>query len=107
MSRPLHFFGGLGMLSILSGGSIAVILLGMKLQNPQLDVMRSHGPLFVIGSVLIIAGVQLLALGLLGELQVRHFFGGQQPAPYALDRLVRLSSFEERSMVSERRREDF
>ncbi len=44
-------------------------LLGMKLLNPSLDLMQVHGPMFVIASVLIVSGIQLLALGLLGELQ--------------------------------------
>ena len=33
-----------------------------------------HGPLFVIAGVLILAGIQMLAIGLLGELQVRHYY---------------------------------
>jgi glycosyltransferase involved in cell wall biosynthesis len=102
MSRPLHFFGGFGILGILSGSSMALVLLGMKLFNPQMDMMRHHGPMFVIGSVLIVSGVQLLALGLLGELQVRHYYSSQRPASYAVDRLVRLVSSDEQSLLSER-----
>ena len=89
MSRPLHFFGGLGVLGILGGCSVAATLLGMKILNPQLYVMHHHGPMFVIGSVLIVSGIQLLAIGLLGELQVRHFHMGQQRTPYTIDRMVR------------------
>jgi glycosyltransferase involved in cell wall biosynthesis len=107
MSRPLHLFGGLGMLSMMGGTTIAMILLGMKIQDPQMAVMHHHGPMFVIGSVLILAGIQLLALGLLGELQVRHYYTNQEPTPYALDRLVRLVPSEEQRAVSNRRREKF
>jgi len=107
MSRPLHFFGSLGMLSIMGGSAVAMILLGMKVENPQLEVMHNHGPMFVIGSVLILAGIQLLAIGLLGELVVRHYYSNQQPAPYILDRLVRLVSSDEQGMVSDRRKEKF
>ena len=102
MSRPLHFFGGLGVLGILSGSGMAFLLLVMKVLNPGMDMMRHHGPMFVIGSVLIIAGVQMLAIGLLGELQVRHYYSGQHPASYTVDRLVRLASPEEQSLLSER-----
>jgi len=102
MSRPLHFFGGFGALSMLVGSVMAATLLGIKIFNPQIDVMHTHGPLFVIGSVLIVAGVQLMALGLLGELQVRHYYSGQHPASYAVDRLVRLVSADEQSLLSER-----
>jgi len=45
----------------------------------------------------------LLAIGLLGELQVRHYHSSQRPAPYAVDRLVRLASPEEQGMLSEGR----
>jgi glycosyltransferase involved in cell wall biosynthesis len=107
MSRPLHFFGSVGLLGILGGSSIAMLLMGMKIQNPQFDVMHEHGPLFVIGSVLIVAGIQLLALGLLGELQVRHHYTNQHPAPYTVDRLVRLVPSDEQNMVPERRQDDF
>jgi glycosyltransferase involved in cell wall biosynthesis len=102
MSRPLHFFGGFGTLGILSGSIMAVILLGLKMLNPHTSIMHTHGPMFVIASVLIVAGIQLLALGLLGELQVRHYYGSQRPVSYAVDRLVRLVAADEQSILSER-----
>jgi glycosyltransferase involved in cell wall biosynthesis len=102
MSRPLHFFGGFGILGMFAGSVMAAILLGMKLFNPHMSVMLDHGPVFVIASVLILAGVQLLALGLLGELQVHHFYNSQHPASYTVDRLVRLASAEEQSLLSDR-----
>jgi glycosyltransferase involved in cell wall biosynthesis len=101
MNRPLHFFGGFGALSILAGSCMAAILLGMKIFNPHLDVMLQHGPMFVIGSVLIISGIQLLAIGLLGELQVRLFYAGRQRTPYSIDSMVRLRVPEESHVLSQ------
>jgi glycosyltransferase involved in cell wall biosynthesis len=101
MNRPLHFFGGFGMLSILAGSCMASTLLGMKILNPQLDVMRHHGPMFVIGSVLIVAGIQLLAIGLLGELHVRLFYAGRQRTPYSIESMVRLRVSEEPHVLSQ------
>jgi len=103
MSRPMHFFGGFGALGILAGSFMAAILLGMKLSNPGMEVMHHHGPMFVIGSVLIVAGIQMLAIGLLGELQVRHYYTSNHPAPYTVDRLVRLAAMDEQNMLSDRR----
>jgi hypothetical protein len=100
MSRPLHFFGGLGLLGILGGCSVAATLLGIKVLNPQLSVMHHHGPMFVVGSVLIVSGIQLLAIGLLGELQVRHFHTGQQRTPYTIDRMVRRRASKESRILS-------
>ncbi|HUV70602.1 MAG TPA: glycosyltransferase family 2 protein [Terracidiphilus sp.] len=107
MSRPLHFFGGLGLLGMMAGSLMAAILLGMKILNPGLDVMHHHGPMFVIGSVLIVSGIQLLAIGLLGELQVRHYYTNDPPASYAVDRLVRLASADEQSLLSESKEDNF
>jgi glycosyltransferase involved in cell wall biosynthesis len=107
MSRPLHFFGGLGALGILGGSGLAVVLLALKLFHPSTAMMLYHGPLFVLGSVLILAGIQLLAIGLLGELQVRHYYTGQHPASYTVDRLVRLASAEEQGLLSERQEGNF
>jgi hypothetical protein len=43
--------------------------------------------------VLILAGVQLLALGLLGEMQVRYHHEPRRP-PYALERVLRAEEHE-------------
>jgi glycosyltransferase involved in cell wall biosynthesis len=101
MSRPLHFFGSLGALGIVAGSVISAILLGMKILDPHMSILNLHGPLFVIGAVLIVAGIQMLAIGLLGELQVRHYYTLEHRAPYAVDRLVRLASPEEQSLLSD------
>jgi glycosyltransferase involved in cell wall biosynthesis len=107
MSRPLHFFGSFGALGILAGGFISALLLGMKIVHPHQNVMDLHGPLFVIAGVLILAGIQMLAIGLLGELQVRHFHTAQQRAPYAIDRIVRLRTPEEPSILTDRHDDTF
>jgi glycosyltransferase involved in cell wall biosynthesis len=103
LSRPLHFFGGLGALGMFAGSVMAAALLGLKLLHPHTGVLEIHGPMFIIASVLIVAGIQLLAIGLLGELQVRHYHSSQRSASYTIDRLVRLASSDEPNLLSERR----
>ncbi len=94
MTRPLHFFGTIGSLGMLSGSGIAVWLLVLKLLTGQ-HIVQLHGPMFIIAGVLILAGIQMLGIGLLGELQVRHFHTANHRAPYAVDRVLRLRSSEE------------
>jgi glycosyltransferase involved in cell wall biosynthesis len=101
MSRPLHFFGGFGALGIMTGSFISAALLVLKVLHPHVSLVDQHGPLLVLGAVLILAGTQMLAIGLLGELQVRHYHTMQNRAPYTVDRVVRLISPEERSMLSD------
>jgi hypothetical protein len=81
---------------------MSMLLLIWKLVNPHMNIMDQHGPMFVIAAVLIVAGIQMLAIGLLGELQVRHYYTGQQRQPYAIDRIVRLRAPEEPSILSDR-----
>jgi hypothetical protein len=72
-----------------------------------MDMLIHHGPMFVIGAVLILAGIQMLAIGLLGELQVRHYYTGQHPASYTVDRIVRLAMADEQNILSERQDGNF
>src|SRR5579871_2180804 len=88
LSRPLHFFGTVGMLSILAGTGVTGWLLVEKFLH-NASVMLDHGPLMIFSAVLIVAGVQLLGLGLLGEMQVRHYHEPVRRAPYSIDRILR------------------
>lgn len=94
MMRPLHFFGSIGALSVLAGMAMSFGLLLLKLLTHG-HVLHEHGPWFIMASVLIVAGVQLIGIGLLGELQVRHYHSPQHRAPYAVERMVRMRPTEE------------
>jgi len=93
LSRPLHFFGSLGLLSMLTGATFSGILIAKKILYGT-QIMTQHGPLMVFAAVLILAGIQLLAFGLLGEMQVRHYHEPARRAPYAVDRVLRAQSEE-------------
>src|SRR5690242_18743358 len=88
LSRPLHFFGTAGLVGVFCGGALAFWLLLWKLFY-HVQVMQQHGPLMMFAAVLILGGVQLVGLGLLGELQVRHFHEPGRRAPYSVSRVLR------------------
>src|SRR6266542_3833181 len=94
LSRPLHFFGTAGMMSILSGSGVAGWLLAQKFVR-HTSIMAQHGPLMIFAAVLLLAGLNLLAIGLLGELQVRHYHEPTRRAPYSLERVIRSHSEEQ------------
>ena len=98
LSRPLHFFGTMGMFSIMGGVAVAGYL-GFESFLHQTDVMMKHGPLMIFAAVLLLAGLNMLAVGLLGEMQVRHYHEPAQRAPYSVDRILRAQS--EESTISE------
>jgi glycosyltransferase involved in cell wall biosynthesis len=101
MTRPLHFFGSFGALGILFGGVVSTGLFISKLSNWHQSIMDAHGPLVVMAGVMVVAGIQMLAIGLLGELQVRHYHTTNHRAPYAIDRIIRMGAPGEASLLSE------
>src|SRR3984885_3554625 len=61
LSRPLNFFGTLGLLSMFSGSGISGWLIFEKLLHHS-DVMYQHGPLMIFFAVLLLAGLNMLAV---------------------------------------------
>jgi len=68
MDRPLHFFGSLGFISVLSGLITEIYILYLK--YILLDSFQQHVALIIFGAILIIVGLQLFTFGLMGELIV-------------------------------------
>ncbi len=66
--RPLHFFGLMGMLTFLAGFIIDLEIVIEKLLG---KTSISNRPLFLVGVLLIIVGVQFVSIGLLGEMITR------------------------------------
>jgi dolichol-phosphate mannosyltransferase len=62
--RPLHLFGGLGLLLSFTGGVILVYLTVIKLTGEAIG----RRPLLLLGVLLVVVGIQFLSLGLLSEL---------------------------------------
>ncbi len=98
LSRPLHFFGTVGMSGVMAGLGLALWMMVDKLLH-QTHLVSQHGPLMLTSAVLIVAGVQLVALGLLGELQVRHYYDPTERTPYSVERVLR--SQQEQSHLTE------
>ena len=71
LSRPLHFFGTAGFLAMFAGSALGLWLLIDRVVF-GVHVMGEHGPLLIFTAVLIVFGGQLLAVGLLAEMQVRY-----------------------------------
>ena len=62
--RPLHLFGGLGLLTMLGGGACLVYLTFLKAQGHAIG----SRPLLTLGVLLVVVGIQLLSIGLIGEM---------------------------------------
>src|ERR1700676_3284829 len=81
-TRPMHFFGRLGLLAFGSGfltlGSLAV----HKLWGH--GMMTDHGPLMIAGGLLLLGGLMMFSTGLIGEVLMRTYFASQGRRIYAV-----------------------
>jgi glycosyltransferase involved in cell wall biosynthesis len=62
--RPLHFFGGIGMLLGAIGSTILLYLTVLKLSGSAIG----GRPLLMLGILLVVVGIQFFSLGLVGEM---------------------------------------
>ena len=86
--RPLHLFGGLGLLAGTMGFAILVYLTIVKLAGHAIG----QRPLLTLGVLLIVVGIQLLSLGLLSELITSHHeerTGGADRTARLVDEVLR------------------
>ncbi|CUS92018.1 Glycosyltransferase involved in cell wall bisynthesis [Candidatus Kryptobacter tengchongensis] len=68
--RPLHLFGTVGLAVFLLGFGITFYLSLLKLIE---NISLSNRPLFILGVMLTIVGVQFISIGLLGEMITKAY----------------------------------
>jgi glycosyltransferase involved in cell wall biosynthesis len=84
--RPLHLFGGVGVLLTLAGLAIELYLTVLKLSGEALG----NRPLLFLGLLLIVVGIQLLTFGLLAQMMVlaRRDRASSQVRPGQVERTI-------------------
>ncbi|MFB3828668.1 MAG: glycosyltransferase family 2 protein [Bryobacteraceae bacterium] len=85
-TRPMHFFGSLGLISGGVGGGILAYLLVHKLMGREIVV--EHGPLMVAGTLLLLSGLTMFSTGLIGEMMMRTYFESQDRRIYAIREIL-------------------
>jgi glycosyltransferase involved in cell wall biosynthesis len=82
-TKPLQFFGLMG-LACLTGG--AGIGLWVFLRKAILDegLLANHGPLMLLGMALVMGGIQFIATGLIGEMLARTYYESQNKPVYSV-----------------------
>jgi glycosyltransferase involved in cell wall biosynthesis len=85
-TRPMHFFGALGLASGGVGSLILAYLAFRKLMGDEL--VMAHGPLMMGGGLLLLAGLMMFSTGLLGEVLIRTYFETQDRRIYAVRQIL-------------------
>lgn len=81
--RPMHFFGTLGIMSFVLGFLILLFLTLQKFYSEEYGI--AGRPLFFLGILTVIVGVQLFVTGFLAELVVRN---GADRNHYLIDKRI-------------------
>ncbi|MGB7291984.1 MAG: glycosyltransferase family 2 protein [Thermodesulfobacteriota bacterium] len=92
-TRPIQIFGLLGVISLLSGLIVGSYLSILKIffGHPLRD-----RPLLLLCILLVIFGVQLIAMGLLGELVVRSYYESQNKPTYVVKEILGIQSTDDK-----------
>jgi glycosyltransferase involved in cell wall biosynthesis len=78
-SRPGHFFGLIGLLLSSLGALILIYLISLKLIY-GLDI--GDRPLLIAGTLLVVVGIQLVSLGVIGEILSRTYYASSREKSY-------------------------
>ena len=84
LSKPMHLFGGIGILFTLSGIGINIYLFGLKLMGQ--DIWGK--PLLILGLITFFGGLQFLTTGIIVEILMRVYYEGQEKKPYRLRKIT-------------------
>ncbi len=82
--RPMHLFGGLGLLFVLAGLVISAYLTVLKILGEGIG----DRPLLLLAVLLVILGVQFIVMGLIAELTVRTYYETQDLRVYRVREVV-------------------
>jgi glycosyltransferase involved in cell wall biosynthesis len=88
LQRPMHLFGTWGILITIIGIAINFYLLILKLMGN--DIWGK--PLLLLGILLILAGFQLITIGIIAEIVMRTYYESQDKTPYRIKRIVKSES---------------
>jgi glycosyltransferase involved in cell wall biosynthesis len=82
--RPIHLFGPVGIITIGIGSAIYLYLLVIKIMGE--DIWGR--PILVLGSILIVGGIQLLTFGIITELIMRTYYESQKKTTYTIRHII-------------------
>ena len=81
-TRPMHFFGSIGLASGGLGAAILAFLVADKMRGHA--IVGEHAPLVFLGGLLLVAGLMMFSTGLIGEVVIRTYFESQDRRIYAV-----------------------
>ncbi|RYC67693.1 glycosyltransferase family 2 protein [Spirosoma sordidisoli] len=92
MQRPIHFFGGAGILAFLVAFVATLLATYFKITGEK-DLVET--PLPTIASMFFIVGIQLILMGVMAEILMRTYYESQHKTTYTVKELINFDAPEE------------
>ncbi|MGZ8554636.1 MAG: glycosyltransferase family 2 protein [Chitinophagaceae bacterium] len=86
--RPMHFFGPVGLLFLVTGIAINIYLGIDKLTGAEIG----NRPLLILGVIFLLGGLQLILFGILAEILMRTYYESQSKKTYRIRSVVTYNS---------------
>lgn len=84
--RPMHFFGGVGVLIFLSGAIINIVLIMERL---FFNGSLADRPLFILANFAVIMGIQLVLSGILADIGMKNYYENSKQMNYSIEKVFR------------------
>ncbi len=84
-TKPIRFFGGLGIISFLLGLLSCVVLVYMKTLHA---IDMTGNPLLVLAVLFILVSIQFLSIGFISEINIRTYYESQNKRIYSVKEII-------------------
>jgi len=81
MNRPIHFFGGIGFVSLAIGVIAGLSAVVLKVAGIRTFVAT---PLPILSALFLIVSIQLIVIGILAEILMRTYYESQHKTPFRI-----------------------
>ncbi len=82
-TRPMHFFGSFGLAGT-TLGTLILLFCAVDKVVEHINILDQHGPLLILGALLLLCGLMMFITGLIGEMMMRTYFESQGRRIYAI-----------------------
>ncbi|RCV66048.1 Glycosyltransferase involved in cell wall bisynthesis [Methanophagales archaeon] len=83
--RPIHVFGGFGLILCIFGGIVSLYLV---MQRLFFNMSLADRPLFIVSIFMVLVGVQFIVSGVLADIMLKVYYGQKERKPYLVEVVV-------------------
>ncbi|MBN1868975.1 MAG: glycosyltransferase family 2 protein [Candidatus Omnitrophica bacterium] len=84
-TKPIRFFGGLGILSFLLGTLSVIALIYMKISS---GIDMTGNPVLILAVLFFLVSLQLISIGFVSEINIRTYYESQNKKIYSVKEII-------------------